>query len=78
MNTASESRTQSLTTVRFVAVAVFLVMTGSGYAISTYGEGADKDGRFAASTGAGEQPRDYFPAQHVNQGGEVEEHIQAY
>ena len=69
MHTANESRKESSKPVRLLAAAVFLVMVGSGYAISTHSEGAADQAAIAIpAIAAVEQSQSYFPAQFVNQG----------
>ena len=64
------------------AVTLFLVLLGAGY-VSTQVESAvdaSKSGNPVVAQ-AGQQdlePTAYFPAQYVNQGKSVEEHIQAF
>lgn len=70
----------------FVSVArtaaLFLLLVGSGYAISTQVGAVDssKCGNPAVVQPGPESlaPTDYFPAQYVNQARHAEEHIQAF
>jgi len=80
MNT-QENRTESSNPIQFArATAVFLVLVVMGYAVSTQVESA-MDSSTPTATPAAQQelaPTPYFPAQYVNQGVAVEEHIPAF
>lgn len=82
MHTANESRKETSNAVRILAAAVFLVMVGSGYAISTHVAGAVDESKIAIpavpAVGQDLAPAVYFPAQYVNQAKEVEQHIEAF
>ena len=81
MFNSNDSRTESSSPVRTLAAALFVVMVGSGYALSTQVEGAveqPNSGQPAVAATEDLTPTPYFPAQFVIQAKEVEEHIQAY
>ena len=78
---SQENRTESRHIQIARATAVFLVLVVMGYAISTQVESAIDTSTPAAATASAQQdatPAPYFPAQYVNQGTRVEEHIQAF
>ena len=84
MLTVQDSNTESSLSARFArATIMVLALVGAGYAMSTQFEGAvdaSKDGNPVVAQ-AGQQdlaPTAYFPAQYVNQGKSIEEHIQAF
>ena len=78
MQNATENRSESSSAVRILAAAVFMVMVGTGYAVSTQVEAMDDSGiAIPAVTSAEAAP--YFPAQFPSQqSGAAEDHIQAY
>lgn len=82
MSTGNDSRTEYSYPLRILAAAVFLVMVGSGYVISTHVEGAVDESTIAIpevpAVGQDLAPAVYFPSQYVNQAKEVEQHIEAF
>jgi hypothetical protein len=79
MNT-QENRTEPSNPIHFArATAAFLVLLVMGYAFSTTQVESAIDSSAPAVTAKQDlAPTPYFPAQYVNQGTAVEEHIQAY
>jgi hypothetical protein len=84
MLTVQDSNTESSSPSRFArATIMVLALVGAGYAMSTQLESAvdSSKGGITEVAQAGQQdlaPTAYFPAQYVNQGKTVEEHIQAF
>ena len=82
MSTGNNTSTESSNPLRVLAAAVFLVMVGSGYAITTHVAGAVDESKIAIPVVPAVvhdlAPAVYFPAQYVNQAKEVEQHIQAF
>jgi len=78
MLNATENRSESSKPVRILAAALFALMVGSGYAISTHVEAMD-DSRMAIPA-IPEADQAYFPAQYVNaaQGQMPEELVQNF
>lgn len=74
MNNTTENHSESSRPVRILAAALFVVMMGSGYAISTQVEAMDESNVAIPAVPA----TPYFPAQYVNQGQGSEAHIQAF
>jgi hypothetical protein len=77
MLNANDSRTESSSPLRILAAAMFVVMVGSGYAVSTQ-VGAVDQAKVAIPAIPDQATTDYFPAQYVNQAKEVEQHIEAF
>ncbi len=81
MFNASDSRTESSSPLRILAALMFVLMVGSGYAVSTQ-VGAVDQAKVAMpaipAAGPDQATTDYFPAQYVNQAKEVEQHIEAF
>ena len=84
MLTVQDSNTESSSPARFArATIMVLALVGAGYAMSTQLESAvdSSKGGNPVVAQAGQQdlaPTAYFPAQYVNQGTTVGEHIQAF
>ena len=78
MSNTTENRSQSSSPVRILAAAVFMVMMGTGYAVSTQVEARD-DSSVAIPAVVSAEAAPFFPAQFPSQpGGAAEEHIQAF
>ena len=77
MSNTTENRSESSSPVRLLAAALFVVMVGSGYAISTQVEAMD-DGMVAIPAVSSPEAAPYFPAQFPETSGAANEHIQAY
>ena len=84
MLTIQDSNTESTSPARFArATIMVLALVGVGYAMSTQLGSADdssKGGNPVMAQGGQQDlaPTAYFPAQYVNQGKSIEEHIQAF
>ena len=82
MLNAQDNRSDSSSSIRAArAGALFLVLVVMGYAVSTQGESAVDASRRTNPVVSAQQdlaPTEYFPAQYVNQGKEVEEFIPTF
>lgn len=79
MFNAKDSRTESSNPLRVLAAVMFMVMVGSGYAVSTQVGAVDQD-KVAMPSVPDQAKTEYFPAQFANQraGGVPEEHVQNF
>jgi len=77
MSNTTENRSESSSPVRLLAAALFMVMFGSGYAISTQVEAMD-DGMVAIPAVSSPEAAPYFPAQFPQVSGAADDHIQSF